>query len=93
MEEACKTKNFNNISKEHPERVQHIYIWTRGRSTSKTTIAIGIKVEALKDSKKKMKDDKKRGRKSTKQLIQDIGSQMVDAGQVQALEGHFTPPQ
>lgn len=43
------------------------------RLASKTTTPLGVKAEALNDSKKKAKEDQKRGRRITNLMIQDIG--------------------
>ena len=43
-----------------------------------TRAPLGIKLDVLKDSKSNPKEDKNQGRKSTKQIIQDIESYMMD---------------
>jgi hypothetical protein len=53
---------------------------TKGKPTSSSSYALGIKTHASKDNDKKSKEEKKKGRKRNKQLLQELGEMLVNLG-------------
>lgn len=80
MEKAYQQQNFQSILREHLEKVLIIYPRSIAKLDLSAGIPLGVKSDVLKHAKMKPKDEKKQGCKSTKQLIQNIGSHMVDSG-------------
>jgi hypothetical protein len=63
-------------------------------STTRSSSGLGIQGNTLKEKHKTLKDEKKRGRKSTQKLIQDIGHFMVNSCQIHLISDSFplSPP-
>jgi len=61
--------------------------------TSRSNIELGITPEEQKDLHKQPKEAGIRGRKSTKKLIQEIGSYMVKLGQIHKITDRVFPTQ
>jgi hypothetical protein len=59
---------------------------------ARSITGLGIQCIQQRDRHKPEKDEKKRGRKSTHKLIQEINNFMVNSGQIHLIFDTFPPP-
>lgn len=83
MSNSKSPKYSQREPRKSPQHLSHIYFKIKPQYRKTPWIQTRYK----KRNKKKAKEDKRRGRKPIKHLIKDIGSCMVDLGQVQVLMG------
>jgi hypothetical protein len=72
-------------------KVQKVSINSTTGSTSRSSSGLGIQGNTQKEKCKSQKDEKKRGRKSTGKLIQEIRHFMVNSGQIHLISNSFPP--
>jgi len=71
--------------------VHKIFLNSSAGSTARAGKALGIQGSQSKNPSKVQKEEKKRGRKSTNKLIQEIGNFMVNSGQINLISDNFLP--
>lgn len=91
LEEALNQKDLQALLEEQLRKVHKFFLDSLAGSTTR----LGIVTDSSSDSKRIPRENKRRGRKSTHQLIKEAGNLMLNSGQIHKLsEGylHPTPP-
>jgi len=89
LEEALNHKDLQTIPVEQLHKFHKVFVDSTTRSTTRLGIATDLGTEA----KCTPKENKRRGRKSTQQLIKEVGNLLLNSGQIQRLsEGYLQPP-
>lgn len=83
LEDACKNNTFQNIA---PNKIE---LLTDILHSIKANNKLGVVTTTPKDIKKKTKDTKKRGRKTTLQRITNLGAQLVESSKYYHLTEFF----
>lgn len=68
-----------------------VYMSSMANATSHSGSALGVQKDPMKDSCKQSKGFKIRGHKLTQQLIQDVGSFVVNSSQIHLITKTFHP--
>jgi hypothetical protein len=92
LEHTYRHKNLYTIPPDQLRKVHKIFINSFAGSSARSSKSLGIQGNHTKTPGKNPKDDKKRGRKSTTTLIQEIGQFMVNSGQMHLISDSFPPP-
>jgi len=71
--------------------VHKVFLNSSAGSSARASKALGIQGSQTKKSTKGQKDEKRRGRKSTNKLIQEVGNFMVNSGQIHLISDSFPP--
>jgi len=79
LEEAYNKQELQSVPPEQLKKFHKVYLNSIAGATSRSNNGLGILPEAHKDPCKQAKEAGKRGRKSTKKLIQEICSYMVNS--------------
>jgi hypothetical protein len=74
LEESYRKKELLSLSPDQLWKVHKVYLNSRNRATSIFGVGFSINKDPLKESCKLSKDDKRHCRKSTQQLIHEVGS-------------------
>jgi hypothetical protein len=82
LEHAYRHQKLYTIPRDQLRKVHKIFLNSSAGSSARANKALGIQGSQTKIPSKAQKDEKKRGRKSTNKLIQEIGSFMVNSGQI-----------
>jgi hypothetical protein len=91
LEHAYRQQKLFTIPRDQLRKVHKVYLNSSAGSTARTTQGLGIQSSQSKSTGKTQKDEKKRGRKSTNKLIQEIGHFMVNSGQIHLISDSFPP--
>jgi hypothetical protein len=91
LEEALNQKNLQTLPEEQLRKVHKVFL----NSSAGSTARLGIALEQSSGSKKILRENKRRGRKTAHQLIKEAGNLMINSGQIHKLSEkylHSTPP-
>jgi len=91
LEEALNQKNLQSLPEEQLRKVHKILL----NSSAGSTARLGIATDLSSGTKRILRENKRRGRKTAQQLIKEAGNLMINSGQIQKLsEGylHTAPP-
>jgi hypothetical protein len=91
LEEALNQKDLQTLPEEQLRKVHKVFL----NSSAGSTTRLGIATDTSSGSKRVLRENKRRGRKTTQQLIKEAGNLMINSGQIHKLsEGylHPTPP-
>ena len=91
LEEALNRKDLQALPEEQLRKVHKVFL----DSTVGSTTRLGIAIDPSSDTKKIPRENKRRGRKPTHQLIKEADNLMINSGQIHKLsEGylHSAPP-
>jgi hypothetical protein len=89
LEEALNQKDLQHIPVDQLRKVHKVFT----NSTAGSTARLGITVDPGSEPKRITKENKRRGCKTTHQLIKEAGHLMINSGQIQRLsEGYLHPP-
>ena len=91
LENAYRHQNLYTIPRDQLRKVHKVFLNSSARSTARSSKGLGIQGNQSKSQSKTRKDEKKRGRKSTNKLIQEIGHFMVNFGQIHIISDRFPP--
>jgi hypothetical protein len=91
LEQAYRKQELYTIPPDQLHKVHKVFLNSSVGSSARSSSGLGIHHNQQKDQRKLQKDEKKRGRKSTQQLIQEIGHFMVNSGQIQLISDIFPP--
>jgi hypothetical protein len=91
LEHAYRHQKLYTIPPDQLRKVHKIFINSSAGSSARSSKGLGIQGSQTKTPGKNPKDDKKRGRKSTTTLIQEIGQFMVNSGQMHLISDSFPP--
>jgi hypothetical protein len=91
LEHAYRHQKLYTIPRDQLRKVHKVFLNSSAGSSARASKALGIQGSQAKISSKSQKDEKKRGRKSTNKLIQEIGNYMVNSGQVHLISDSFPP--
>jgi hypothetical protein len=91
LEHAYRQKKLFTIPRDQLRKVHKVYLNSSAGSTARATQGLGIQNNQSKSTSKTQKDEKRRGRKSTNKLIQEIGHFMVNSGQIHLISDSFPP--
>jgi hypothetical protein len=91
LEHAYRHQKLYTIPRDQLRKVHKIYLNSSAGSTARASKALGIQGNLTKNSNKSQKEEKRRGRKSTNKLIQEIGNFMVNSGQIHLISDSFPP--
>jgi hypothetical protein len=80
LEHAYRHQKLYTIPQDQLRKVHKVFLNSSTGSSAQASKALGIQGSQSKSSNKAQKDEKKRGRKSTNKLIQEIGNFMVNSG-------------
>jgi hypothetical protein len=92
LEHAYRHHKLYTIPPDQLRKVHKIFLNSSAGSTARSSAGLGIQGNTQKEQRKSQKDEKKRGRKSTSKLIQEIGHFMVNSGQIHLISDSFPPP-
>ena len=93
LEHAYRHQKLYTIPRDQLRKVHKVFLNSSAGSSARASKALGIQGSQIKNPNKAQKDEKKRGRKSTNKLIQEIGSFMVNSGQIHLISESFPPLQ
>jgi hypothetical protein len=89
LEEALNQKDLQHIPVDQLHKVHKVFT----NSTAGFTARLGILADPGSEPKRITKENKRRGRKPTHQLIKEARHLMINSGQIQRLsEGYLHPP-
>jgi hypothetical protein len=91
LEQAYHHQQLYTIPPDQLRKVHKVFLNSSAGSTTRSSSGLGIQGSQLKEQCKTQKDEKKRGRKSTQKLIQEIGHFMVNSGQIHLISDSFPP--
>jgi hypothetical protein len=91
LEHAYRHQKLYTIPRDQLRKVHKVFLSSSAGSSARAIKALGIQSSQTKNPNKAQKDEKKRGRKSTNKLIQEIGSFMVNSGQIHLISDSFPP--
>jgi hypothetical protein len=91
LEHAYRHQKLYTIPRDQLRKVHKVFLNSSAGSSARASKALGIQGSQAKIPSKSQKDEKKRGRKSTNKLIQEIGNYMVNSGQVHLISDSFPP--
>jgi ATP-dependent exoDNAse (exonuclease V) alpha subunit len=91
LEQAYRKQELYTIPPDHLRKVHKVFLNSSVGSVAQSTTGLGIQRIQQKEQHKPQKDEKKRGRKSTQKLIQEIGHFMVNSGQIHLISDIFPP--
>jgi hypothetical protein len=91
LEHAYRHQKLYTIPRDQLRKVHKVFLNSSAGSSARAGKALGIQGSQPKNSGKAQKDEKKRGRKSTSKLIQEIGNFMVNSGQIHLISDSFPP--
>jgi hypothetical protein len=80
LEHAYRHQKLYTIPRDQLRKVHKVFLNSSAGSSARASKALGIQGSQSKNPSKTQKDEKKRGRKSTNKLIQEIGHFMVNSG-------------
>jgi hypothetical protein len=95
LEQAYRKQELYTIPPYQLRKVHKVFLNSSAESVTISTTSLGIWRIQQKEQHKPQKDEKKRGRKSTQKLIQEIDHFMVNSGQIHLIFDSFpslTPP-
>jgi hypothetical protein len=92
LEQAYRKKELYTIPPDQLRKVHKVFINSSVGSAARSNTGLGIQRIQQRDQHKPQKDEKKRGRKSTQKLIQEINNFMVNSGQIHLISDTFPPP-
>jgi hypothetical protein len=91
LEHAYRHQKIYTIPRDQLRKVHKVFLNSSAGSSARASKALGIQGSQSKNPNKTQKDEKKRGRKSTNKLIQEIGKFMVNSGQIHLISDNFPP--
>jgi hypothetical protein len=91
LEHAYRHQKLYTIPPDQLRKVHKVFLNSSVGSTTRSSAGLGIQGNTQKEQHKSQKDKKKRGRKSTSKLIQEIGHFMVNSGQIHLISDNFPP--
>jgi hypothetical protein len=91
LEHAHRHKKLYTIPRDQLRKVHKVFLNSLAKSIARSNKGLGIQGNRSKSQSKTQKDEKKRGRKSTNKLIQEIGHFMVNSGQIHLISDNFPP--
>jgi hypothetical protein len=91
LEHAYRQQKLYTIPRDQLRKVHKVFLKSSAGSTARANKSLGIQGGQSKNPAKTQKDEKKRGRKSTNKLIQEIGNFMVNSGQINLISDSFPP--
>jgi hypothetical protein len=91
LEHAYRHQKLYTIPLDQLRKVHKVFLNSSAGSTARSSKGLGIQGNQPKGQIKPQKDEKKRGRKSTNKLIQEIGHFMVNSGQIHLISDNFPP--
>jgi hypothetical protein len=91
LEHTYRHQKLYTIPPNQLQKLHKVFLKSSARSTTRSSTGLGIQGNQPKDQCKPQKDEKKRGRKSTNKLIQEIGHFMVNFGQIYLISDNFPP--
>jgi hypothetical protein len=91
LEHAYRQQKLYTIPRDQLRKVHKVFLNSSAGSSARASKSLGIQGSQSKNPNKIQKDEKKRGRKSTNKLIQEIGNYMVNSGQINLISDSFPP--
>jgi hypothetical protein len=91
LEHAYRHQKLYTIPRDQLRKVHKVFLNSSAGSTARSSKGLGIQSSQSKNQSKTQKDEKKKGRKSTNKLIQEIGHFMVNSGQIHLISDNFPP--
>jgi hypothetical protein len=91
LEHAYRQQKIYTIPRDQLRKVHKVFLNSSIGSSTQANKALRIQGSQSKNPNKTQKDEKKRGRKSTNKLIQEIGNFMVNLGQIHLILDSFPP--
>jgi hypothetical protein len=88
---AYRHQKLYTIPRDQLQKVHKVFLNSSMGSTAWSRKGLGIQSIQSKNQRKTQKDEKKRGRKSTNKVIQQIGHFMVNSRQVHLILDSFPP--
>ena len=76
LEEALNKKDLQTLPEEQLRKVHKVFLDSSIGSTSR----LGISIDPNQDLRKHPKENKRRGKKSSHQLIKEAGNYMINSG-------------
>jgi len=89
MEHAYWHQKLYIIPPDQLRKVHEVFLNSSVGSTARSSARLGIQGNTQKEQRKSQKYEKKRGRKSTSKLIQEIGHFMVNSGHIHIISDIF----
>jgi hypothetical protein len=78
LEEALNQKDLQTLPEEQLRKVHKVFL----NSSAGSTARLGIATDSNSGSKKILRENKRRGRKTSQQLIREAGNLMINSGQI-----------
>jgi hypothetical protein len=91
LEHAYRHHKLYTIPRDQLRKVHKVFLNSSAGSSARANKALGVQTSQSKTPSKVQKEEKKRGRKSTSKLIQEIGNFMVNSGQIHLISDSFPP--
>ena len=91
LEHAYRHHKLYTIPRDQLWKVHKVFLNSSAGSIARSNKGMGIQSSQSKNQRKTQKDEKKRGRKSTNKLIQEISHFMVNFGQIHLSSDNFPP--
>jgi hypothetical protein len=91
LEQAYRHQKLYTIPPDQLRKVHKVFLKSKNGSTARSCLILGIQGNTQKEQHKSQKDEKKRGRKSTSKLIQEIRHFMVKSSQIHLISDSFSP--
>jgi hypothetical protein len=91
LKHTYRNQKLYTIPRDQLQKVHKVFLKSSAGSSARASKALGIQGSQSKNPNKTQKDEKKRGRKSTNKLIQEIGHFMVNSRQIHLISNSFPP--
>jgi hypothetical protein len=91
LEHAYRQQKLYTIPRDQLWKVHKVFLNSLVGYSARASKSLGIQGGQSKNPAKTQKDEKKRGRKSTNKLIQEIGNFMVKSRQINLILDSFSP--
>jgi hypothetical protein len=91
LEHAYRHQKLYTTPRDQLRKVHKVFLNSPAGSTTRSNKGLRIQGSQSKNQSKTQKDEKKRGRKSTNKLIQEIGHFMVNSGKIHLISDNFHP--
>jgi hypothetical protein len=91
LEQAYHKQELYTIPLDQLRKVHKVFLNSSVGSVARSNTGLGIQCIQQREKHKPQKDEKKRGRKSTQKLIQEISHFMVNSGQIHLISDSFPP--
>jgi hypothetical protein len=91
LKPTYRHQKLYTIPRDQLRKVHKVFLNSSTGSIARSSKGLGIQASQSRNQRKTQKDEKKRGRKSTNKIIQEIYHFMVNSGKIHLILDNFPP--